>query len=150
MKVIEKIFDKAVLFELDKHYDERGYFTEMYSSKNYGDFIPTNFVQDNISYSKKNVLRGLHFQIENPQGKLIYPIKGEIFDVIVDIDKNSKTFGQYFSILLSAVNNLQLWVPPGFAHGFCVTSNDALIIYKCTDFYNVFFRYVFFVESNFF
>jgi len=136
MKVLEKIFDKAILFELDKYCDDRGYFTELYSQKNYSTLIDKNFVQDNISYSKKNVLRGLHFQIENPQGKLIYPIRGEIFDVIVDIDKNSNTFGQHYSVSLSEDNNLQLWVPDGFAHGFCVTSNEATIVYKCTDFYN--------------
>lgn len=136
MKVLEKIFDKAILFELDKYYDERGNFIELYSQRNYSTFIGKNFVQDNISYSKKNVLRGLHFQIENPQGKLIYPIKGEIFDVIVDINKNSNTFGQHYSVSLSEENNLQLWVPDGFAHGFCVTSNEATIVYKCTDFYN--------------
>ena len=125
------------VIEPDLYTDDRGYFLESYSDKYFIEAgLNLNFVQDNISYSKKNVLRGLHFQIENPQGKLIYPIKGEIFDVIVDINKNSNTFGQHYSVSLSEENNLQLWVPDGFAHGFCVTSKEATIVYKCTDFYN--------------
>ncbi len=136
MKVLEKIFDKAILFELKKHEDERGSFTEIFSEKKYYDVIGHKFVQDNFSYSRKNVLRGLHFQDPNPQGKLVYATRGKILDVIVDIQYTSKTFGQYYSVELSENNKYQLWIPEGFAHGYCVLSNDASIVYKCTRFYD--------------
>jgi dTDP-4-dehydrorhamnose 3,5-epimerase len=97
---------------------------------------PTVFVQDNHSKSKKGILRGLHFQTENTQGKLVRVVSGEVFDVAVDIRKDSSTFGQWVGIYLSAENKRQLWIPEGFAHGFYVTSEKAEFVYKCTDYYN--------------
>lgn len=116
--------------------DKRGYFMETY---NYEDFVKEglsmNFVQDNQSMSKKGVLRGLHFQKEHPQGKLVRVIKGEVFDVAVDIRKGSKTFGQWQGEILSDENKRQFYVPEGFAHGYLVLSDVAEFLYKCTDFY---------------
>jgi dTDP-4-dehydrorhamnose 3,5-epimerase len=97
---------------------------------------PTKFVQDNHSKSKQGILRGLHFQTENTQGKLVRVTSGEVFDVAVDIRRNSDTFGQWVGVYLSAENKHQLWVPEGFAHGFYVTSKEAEFVYKCTDYYN--------------
>ena len=117
--------------------DGRGYFMETY---NYNDFkeagLDMIFVQDNQSKSKKGVLRGLHFQKQNPQGKLVRVIKGEVFDVAVDLRKNSKTFGKWRGIVLSAENKKQFYVPEGFAHGFLVLSVEAEFVYKCTRFYD--------------
>ena len=117
--------------------DGRGYFMETY---NYNDFknagLDMVFVQDNQSKSKKGVLRGLHFQKQNPQGKLVRVIKGEVFDVAVDLRKNSKTFGKWRGIVLSAENKKQFYVPEGFAHGFLVLSDEAEFVYKCTRFYD--------------
>jgi dTDP-4-dehydrorhamnose 3,5-epimerase len=93
-------------------------------------------VQDNLSLSRKGILRGLHFQNPGPQGKLVYVLQGEVFDVAVDVRADSPTFGQWYGVTLSAENHRQLFVPEGFAHGFCVTSETALFAYKCTDFYN--------------
>jgi len=116
--------------------DKRGYFMETY---NYDDFkkegLSMNFVQDNQSMSNKGVLRGLHFQKEHPQGKLVRVIKGEVFDVAVDIRKESKTFGQWQGEILSEENKRQFYVPEGFAHGYLVLSDVAEFVYKCTDFY---------------
>ncbi|HDI3304747.1 TPA: dTDP-4-dehydrorhamnose 3,5-epimerase, partial [Vibrio cholerae] len=97
---------------------------------------PTQFVQDNHSKSKKGILRGLHYQTENTQGKLVRVVSGEVFDVAVDIRKDSPTFGKWVGVYLSAENKRQLWVPEGFAHGFYVTSDEAEFVYKCTDYYN--------------
>ncbi|WP_033168390.1 dTDP-4-dehydrorhamnose 3,5-epimerase [Clostridium sp. KNHs205] len=117
--------------------DNRGYFLETY---NYEDFckagITEVFVQDNQSLSCKGVLRGLHYQKNYPQGKLVRVIKGEVFDVAVDIRKDSKTFGQWHGEILSAENKKQFFVPGGFAHGFLVLSEEAEFVYKCTDFYH--------------
>ncbi len=117
--------------------DARGYFMETY---NYNDFkeagIDQVFVQDNQSASKKGVLRGLHFQIEHPQDKLVRVIKGEVFDVAVDLRKDSPTFGQWYGVLLSEENKKQIFVPKNFAHGFLVLSDYAEFCYKCTDFYH--------------
>lgn len=117
--------------------DERGYFVETY---NYNDFkdagIDCSFVQDNQSSSKKGVLRGLHFQIHYPQAKLVRVVSGEVFDVAVDLRKNSKTFGQWFGVILSAENKKQFFIPEGFAHGFIVLSEMAEFCYKVTDFYH--------------
>lgn len=117
--------------------DERGYFMETY---NYNDFkeagIPEVFVQDNQSASKKGVLRGLHFQINFPQDKLVRVVKGEVFDVAVDLREGSKTFGQWHGEILSAENKKQFFIPKGFAHGFVVLSDYAEFCYKCTDFYH--------------
>lgn len=117
--------------------DARGYFMETYQ---YNDFkaagIPEVFVQDNQSASKRGVLRGLHFQIEHPQDKLVRVIKGEVFDVAVDLRKGSKTFGKWFGVLLSEENKKQFFVPKNFAHGFLVLSDYAEFCYKCSDFYH--------------
>ncbi len=116
--------------------DNRGYFMESY---NYRDFkengLDMVFVQDNQSKSKKGVLRGLHFQKKHSQGKLVRVIKGEVFDVAVDLRRTSETYGRYFGIILSAENKRQLYIPKGFAHGFLVLSDEAEFIYKCTDYY---------------
>ena len=117
--------------------DNRGYFMETY---NYNDFkeagIPEVFVQDNQSASKKGVLRGLHFQKEFPQDKLVRVIKGEVYDVAVDLREGSKTFGQWYGVLLSEENKKQFFIPKNFAHGFLVLSDYAEFCYKCTDFYH--------------
>lgn len=117
--------------------DHRGYFMETY---NYEEFkaagLDMVFVQDNQSKSKKGVLRGLHFQKPNPQGKLVRVISGEVFDVAVDLRKNSKTYGKWAGVKLSAENKKQFYVPAGFAHGFVVLSDEAEFVYKCTDFYH--------------
>jgi dTDP-4-dehydrorhamnose 3,5-epimerase len=117
--------------------DHRGYFMETY---NYEDFkkagLDMSFVQDNQSKSRKGVLRGLHYQKPNPQGKLVRVISGEVFDVAVDLRKNSVTYGQWKGVALSAENKKQFYVPPGFAHGFLVMSEEAEFVYKCTEFYH--------------
>lgn len=117
--------------------DNRGYFMETY---NYEDFkkagLDMIFVQDNQSMSKKGVLRGLHFQKTHPQGKLVRALKGEVFDVAVDLRKDSKTYGKWYGVLLSEENKRQFYVPEGFAHGFLVLSETAEFAYKCTDFYH--------------
>lgn len=116
--------------------DSRGFFMETYSKPAYTDAgIPEDFVQDNISFSQKGVVRGLHFQNPNAQGKLVHVLQGEVFDVAVDIRKDSPDFGQWHGEYLSSVNCRQLWIPAGFAHGFCVVSDSALLAYKCTDIY---------------
>lgn len=116
--------------------DERGFFTETYQQERYAQVgITGPFVQDNLSGSHKGILRGLHYQIQHPQGKLVQVIAGEIFDVVVDLRRNSATFGQWVGELLSDQNHNQLWVPPGFAHGFYVLSDWASVLYKTTDFY---------------
>ena len=117
--------------------DDRGKFIESYKKKVYNaNDITSTFVQDNLVYSKKNILRGLHFQKKNPQGKLVSAISGEIFDVAVDIRKESKYFGKWVGRRISDKNCHQLYVPPGFAHGYCVLSDHAIVAYKCTDYYN--------------
>lgn len=117
--------------------DERGYFTETYNQKDYEDAgIDMEFVQDNQSGSKRGVLRGLHFQINYPQDKLVRVINGEVFDVAVDLRKGSPTYGQWHGVILSAENKKQFFIPKNFAHGFLVLSEFAEFAYKCTDFYN--------------
>lgn len=117
--------------------DHRGYFMETY---NYEDFnkagLSMKFVQDNQSSSKKGVLRGLHFQVNHPQGKLVRVLKGQVFDVAVDLRSGSKTYGKWHGVLLSEENKKQFYVPKGFAHGFLVLSEEAEFTYKCTDFYH--------------
>ena len=134
--VTTKIKDLYIV-ESTVYGDNRGFFMETY---NYQEFKEAGlmmvFVQDNHSKSKKGVLRGLHYQKNFPQGKLVRVIKGEVFDVAVDIREGSVTFGQYFGILLSEDNKKQLYIPPGFAHGFLVLSDEAEFVYKCTDFYH--------------
>lgn len=116
--------------------DERGFFMETYRLDLFAEMgIPVDFVQDNHSGSRQGTLRGLHYQIQNTQGKLVRCVVGEFFDVAVDIRRNSPTFGRWIGQLLSAENKRQLWVPPGFAHGFYVISDWAEIVYKATDYY---------------
>ena len=117
--------------------DDRGFFMETFQSEKYKKIgIDLDFVQDNRSRSTKNVLRGLHFQKTKPQGKLVTVTSGEVLDVAVDLRPESPTFGQYESVILNEDNKLQFYVPPGFAHGFCVLSDVADFQYKCTDFYD--------------
>lgn len=137
MEVKETGIPGVLVIEPKVFGDARGFFMETFSTKRYQDAgIPETFVQDNISYSSRGVLRGLHFQNPNAQGKLVYVLEGEVFDVCVDIRLGSPTFGKSYSLLLSADNKRQLYVPPGLAHGFCVTSEKALFAYKCTNYYS--------------
>ncbi|ETT07696.1 dTDP-4-dehydrorhamnose 3,5-epimerase [Providencia alcalifaciens] len=139
MKIIETNIPDVKIIEPQIFGDERGFFMETWNQKKFEKLVtgkPTNFVQDNHSKSKKGILRGLHYQTENIQGKLVRVISGEVFDVAVDIRKGSPTLGQWIGIYLSAENQRQLWIPAGFAHGFYVTSDVAEFIYKCTDYYN--------------
>lgn len=116
--------------------DERGFFLELYHKAKFDKGgIKGSFVQDNRSSSRKGTLRGLHYQIDKPQGKLIWALSGEVFDVAVDIRKGSSTFGKWFGVILSGENKRGLYIPPDFAHGFCVLSDEAEIFYKCTEFY---------------
>lgn len=116
--------------------DNRGYFLEIYNKKQFEEAgMNMNFVQDNESKSSKGVLRGLHFQKKNSQGKLIRVIKGEVFDVAVDLRNGSKTYGRWEGVILNEKNKLQFYIPEGFAHGFLVLSEEAIFNYKCTDFY---------------
>lgn len=117
-------------------YDYRGRFSETFHAARYAEIGLGPFVQDNVSHSVQATLRGLHFQQPNPQGKLVFALVGEIFDVAVDIRRDSPTFGHWVGEILSGENHRQLWVPPGFAHGFCVLSERATVMYKCTDFYS--------------
>ncbi|SFC48419.1 dTDP-4-dehydrorhamnose 3,5-epimerase [Collimonas sp. OK412] len=128
---------EVLIFEPKVFGDERGFFYESFNERRFKELtgISTNFVQDNHSKSAKNVLRGLHYQIRQPQGKLVRVVAGEVFDVAVDIRKNSPTFGNWVGVILSADNKRQLWVPPGFAHGFVVTSESAEFLYKTTDYW---------------
>ncbi|MEW6712333.1 MAG: dTDP-4-dehydrorhamnose 3,5-epimerase [Candidatus Riflebacteria bacterium] len=117
--------------------DDRGFFMETWNKRTFAELgINHDFVQDNHSRSVKNTLRGIHYQIENPQGKLVRVTQGEVFDVAVDLRKSSPTFGKWFSQILSAKNKKMLWVPPGFGHAFLVLSETSEFQYKCTDFYN--------------
>jgi dTDP-4-dehydrorhamnose 3,5-epimerase len=127
----------AVIIEPAVFNDARGFFLETYHYARYAENgISTPFVQDNHSHSVKGTLRGLHYQLKHPQGKLIYVIRGEIYDVAVDIRKGSPFFGKWVSAVLSDKNKRQFFIPPGFAHGFCVTSEEADVTYKCTDLYS--------------
>jgi dTDP-4-dehydrorhamnose 3,5-epimerase len=125
-----------LIIEVKVFEDERGFFLESYQKKRFSEAgIPFEFVQDNHSKSYQGVLRGLHYQIKQPQGKLLRVVAGEIFDVALDIRRRSPTFGKWFGAYLSAENKQMLWVPPGFAHGFYVTSPQAELMYKTTDYY---------------
>ena len=126
-----------LLVKPDVFGDDRGFFQETWNLRRYTEAgLDRHFVQDNLSLSRRGILRGLHFQNPGPQGKLVYVLQGEVFDVAVDVRTDSPTFGQWHGAVLSAENHHQLFVPEGFAHGFCVTSETALFAYKCTDFYN--------------
>jgi len=128
----------VVLLEPKVFGDERGFFFESFNQKKFNHLMgqEITFVQDNHSRSAKNVLRGLHYQTEQPQGKLVRVIQGEVFDVAVDLRLSSKTFGQWCGEILSAENKRQLWIPAGFAHGFIVMSETAEVLYKTTDYYS--------------
>lgn len=138
MNVIKTNISDAVIIEPKVFGDERGFFLETFQAERYRDLagIELPFVQDNHSRSGKNVLRGLHFQKRKPQGKLVRVVRGEVFDVAVDIRKESPTYGQWAGVLLNEENKRQFWVPPGLAHGFVVLSEVADFEYKCTDFYD--------------
>lgn len=136
MKITETKIPAVKLIELKVFGDERGFFMETWNEKAFREAgINETFVQDNHSRSVKNTLRGMHYQIKQPQGKLVRVTRGEVFDVAVDLRTNSPTFGQWVGEYLSEENSRMLWVPPGFAHGFLVTSETADFQYKCTDFY---------------
>jgi len=138
MNVIKTKLDCCVIVEPKVFGDERGFFLETFQSERYAveAGIKLPFVQDNHSRSSKRVLRGLHFQKTKPQGKLVSVVRGQVYDVAVDIRKGSPTYGQWVGITLSEENKTQLWVPPGFAHGFVVLSELADFVYKCTDYYD--------------
>lgn len=137
MKFLPTRLPEVVLVEPDVFKDDRGFFLETYHQRKFTEGgIPQTFVQDNHSYSVRGTLRGLHAQLRNPQGKLVRAIQGEIFDVAVDIRPGSPTCGQWVGEILSGDNFRQLWVPPGFAHGFAVLSETAHVQYKCTAFYD--------------
>ncbi|HEU4847696.1 MAG TPA: dTDP-4-dehydrorhamnose 3,5-epimerase [Rubrobacteraceae bacterium] len=136
MNVFETGLPGVVIIEPDVFGDDRGFFMETWNGRRYEEAgLPGRFVQDNLSYSARGVLRGLHFQNPQPQGKLVSVLRGEVFDVAVDIRVGSPTFGEWTGVTLSAENKRQFYVPPEFAHGFLVTGEDALFFYKCTDYY---------------
>ena len=126
----------VLLFEPRVHSDHRGYFIELWSEARYAAAgLPAKFVQDNMSYSRRGVLRGLHLQYPHAQGKLVSVLRGEIWDVAVDVRRDSERYGDWFGTTLSAENRRQLYIPEGFAHGFVVTGEEALVLYKVTDFH---------------
>lgn len=136
MRFIETELRGVILVEPDVFQDRRGHFLETYHEKKYaGAGIPGPFVQDNFSRSVRGTLRGLHYQLKHAQGKLVMAVEGAVFDVSVDIRNGSPTFGKWVGLELSAENKRQLYIPPGFAHGFCVLSDVASVVYKCTNFY---------------
>lgn len=137
MKFIETRIPDVKIIEPQVFGDERGFFMETFRTALFNQHCgEREFVQENHSKSTHGILRGLHYQTENTQGKLVRVVKGEVFDVAVDMRKDSPTLGQWVGVLLSAENRRQLWVPEGFAHGFYVTSEEAEFVYKCTDYYN--------------
>jgi len=138
MNVIKTKLKDCVIIEPKVFGDERGFFLETFQADRYADLadISLPFVQDNHSRSSKGVLRGLHFQKTKPQGKLVRVVRGEVYDVAVDIRQGSPTYGQWEAVILSEENKTQFWVPPGFAHGFFVLSETADFEYKCTDYYD--------------
>ena len=137
MKATPLAIPDVILIEPKVFGDERGFFFESFNQTQFEQAIgkSVQFVQDNHSRSARNVLRGLHYQIQQPQGKLVRVVQGEVFDVAVDLRKSSKTFGQWVGEILSAENKRQLWIPEGFAHGFVVLSETAEFLYKTTDYY---------------
>jgi dTDP-4-dehydrorhamnose 3,5-epimerase len=137
MNVIKTDIPDVMILEPKVFGDERGFFMESFNAEAFAKAtgVTTPFVQDNHSRSAKGVLRGLHYQLQQAQGKLLRVVRGTIFDVAVDIRKSSPTFGKWVGVELTADNNRQLWVPPGFAHGFVVLSESADVLYKTTDYY---------------
>jgi len=138
MKVNQTNLEGVLHIEPKVFGDARGFFLETYNKERYmqAGFPDVEFVQDNHSRSSKGVLRGLHFQLNHPQGKLVQVATGSVFDVAVDVRVGSPTFGQWYGCVLSEENHHQLWIPPKFAHGFCVLSETADFVYKCTDYYH--------------
>lgn len=138
MKVRRLAIPEVILLEPHVYEDDRGFFFESYNHARFESAIDSSvqFVQDNHSRSSKNVLRGLHYQLNQPQGKLVRVVEGEVFDVAVDMRCHSPTYGQWVAETLSANNKKQLWIPPGFAHGFLVLSDSADFLYKTTDYYS--------------
>ena len=137
MKLIATPPNDVFIVESPVHADDRGYFNEVFQAEKFASLgLAVHFVQDNHSRSNRNVLRGLHAQRNQPQGKLIRPVHGSIFDVAVDLRKSSSTFGQWFGAEFNAGDGRQLWIPPGLAHGFAVLSDSADVSYKCTAYYN--------------
>lgn len=137
MNVITTPIDGLLILEPQVFGDERGFFMETWQRERYREIgIDGEFVQDNHSRSRQGILRGLHYQIQNPQGKLVRVTEGEVFDVAVDLRRSSRTFGQWHGVVLSGSNHRQFWVPAGFAHGFYVLSESADFLYKCTDYYS--------------
>jgi dTDP-4-dehydrorhamnose 3,5-epimerase len=131
------VLPDILIIKPDVFPDERGYFLETFQAERYRRFgMDTIFVQDNLSFSREQVLRGLHYQVGAPQAKLVQVIDGEVFDVAVDVRRGSPSFGRWAGHVLSSGNNLQLFIPEGFAHGFLVRSASALVVYKCTSIYN--------------
>jgi dTDP-4-dehydrorhamnose 3,5-epimerase len=136
MQVEPTSHPEVLLIRPDVYEDPRGFFMESYHARKYAaQGLPGQFVQDNHSRSTRGVLRGLHYQLNHPQGKLVRVVRGEVFDVAVDIRRGSPHFGRWTGQTLSEENRLQLYIPPGFAHGFCTLSGQADFLYKCTDFY---------------
>ena len=137
MQITPQYFPEILLIEPEIFRDRRGHFLEVFQARRYPEHgLPFHFVQDNLSHSHGGVVRALHYQLRFPQGKLIVPLTGEIWDVVVDVRRGSPTFGEWLSVTLTAEPCLQLYVPPGFAHGFAVVSDAATVLYKCTDFYH--------------
>ncbi len=137
MKIESTELKDVLIVEPDVFEDRRGFFMELYNEKRYlRSGIARNFVQDNLSYSVRGTLRGLHFQLKQAQAKLVQVLEGEIFDVAVDVRYGSPTFGKWVGEVLSSRNRRQLFIPEGFAHGFCVLSETAYFMYKCSDFYS--------------
>ena len=137
MNIIQCEIKGLLIIEPKVFGDARGFFLETYNERRYRDAgLEVTFVQDNLSFSRRGTLRGLHVQNPNPQGKLLQVLQGEVFDVAVDLRRSSPTFGRSHSLVLSAENKKQFYVPPGFAHGFLVLSESALFSYKCTEFYS--------------
>ncbi|HZQ19443.1 MAG TPA: dTDP-4-dehydrorhamnose 3,5-epimerase [Terriglobales bacterium] len=136
MKVLQQVLNGALVLEPKIFEDDRGFFLESYNLKVFEELgIRGQFVQDNHSYSKRSVLRGLHYQIQKPQGKLVRVVSGEVLDVFVDLRRGSPSFGRWHGVTLSGENRRLVWIPAGFAHGFYVVSEDAHVLYKSTEFY---------------
>ena len=136
MKVFQTPLDSALVLEPRVFADDRGFFLESYNEKVFREVgIPDKFVQDNHSFSKRGVLRGLHYQVGKPQGKLVRVVSGEVLDVFVDLRRSSSSFGRWHGVRLSGENRLLAWIPAGFAHGFHVLSESAHVVYKANEFY---------------
>lgn len=137
MRVTPNELAGIVVVEPNVFGDDRGFFLESYQKQRYADLgIDAEFVQQNLSRSRKDILRGLHYQLRMPQGKLCYVVRGAVFDVVVDVRKSSPTFGYWTSVVLDDQSHHQIYIPPGFAHGFCVLSDEADFSYHCTNYYD--------------